>query len=183
MVCNRGYDSTSYFYFCFVLSICIPFIMAQVKFRDGICMENCKVAVRTNEAGTQQIRHYREWTSSVLQKGLSRMYCVYLILHRKATLNLHCLAKVTISVCKSTQNTPVHILIKPKVREIFSKKLENLVLERANCHFGGLNSVPCPASELLAVVGKLCTSPFTGGHWLCFSQIWAPSSKYLRSEF
>lgn len=166
MVCNRGYDSTSYFYFCFVLSICLSLILAQVKFRDGICMENCKVVVSTNasilnKSGTTESEHplsCKKLTASC------RMYCVYLILLRKSTLSLYCLEEATISVCKSTQNTPVHVLIKPKVGELFSKKLENLVLEREDCHFGELNSVPHPASELLAVVAKLCTRTFTGGH-------------------
>lgn len=166
MACNRGYDSTSYFYFCFVFSLYLPLILAQVKFRDGICMENCKVAVSTTEAilnksGTTESEHP---LSCKKLSASCRMYCVYLILQRKATLNLYCLAKVTISVYNLSQNTPVYILVKPKVRKIFSKRLEKLVLERANFHFGELNSVPCSASELLAVVGKLCTSTFTGGH-------------------
>lgn len=67
-----------------------------------------------------------------------------------------------------SQNIPIHIpvhsLVKPNVRQIFNKKMGNHVLERANYHFGELNLVPCPASELLAVEGKLCTSTFTGGH-------------------
>lgn len=50
MVCNREYDSIFYFYFCFVLSIWLPLILAQVKCRDEICMESCKIAVSTTEA-------------------------------------------------------------------------------------------------------------------------------------
>lgn len=80
MVCNRGYDFISYFYFCFVLSICLPLILSQVKRRNGICMENCKVAVSTTEAVLNKSGTTASELPLFCQKlsAFCTMYCVHL---------------------------------------------------------------------------------------------------------